>query len=400
LSDVRLSGGAPVILSVLKGFRYTVFRREEGAYRVEAQAGYPAGHVHSFLSEDPDSWADALRTGFARVGGAEPGFDLWVVADPPEEPSVLLVVELPANAAGQLLHRMMGLPVAEGSPAWLETVLPLVEAAPSPALLVAEPGCSPELVIRSMLSRRLGPGARLEYFSPGRLSLPVQLRELFGDRAGARLGGDAPVEPFVERVTDAYIIQEAADLHIEAQRRLLDLFSGGVTGRWLLVTSQDMDRCVAEGLFARGFAEFLRPGRVEIPPLRKLRAHLRDEAERILRELAVRYRRPMSLGPGALRALEDYDWPGNWRELEQTIESAYFRSRGEIDASTLAVGAAPFLAEPDTLNFRERTRALERRLLLEAYALHSGNQVHMAKALGISRGSLQYQMAKYGLHGE
>ncbi|HNL00326.1 MAG TPA: helix-turn-helix domain-containing protein, partial [Leptospiraceae bacterium] len=46
---------------------------------------------------------------------------------------------------------------------------------------------------------------------------------------------------------------------------------------------------------------------------------------------------------------------------------------------------------------RRRTADLERRLILEAYSLHAGNQVHMARALGISRGSLQYKLAKYGL---
>lgn len=389
-----------MLLSALEGFRYTVFRREGGAYRVQAQSGYPAGHVHSFLSEDPDSWADALRTGFARLAGGSPGADLWVVADPPEEPVVLLVAELPNDGAGRILQRLLRFPGTEGGPVWMGSVLPLLESVPSPALLVAEPGCSPEVIVRAMLDRRLGPGARVEFFSPARLSLPVQLRELFGDRAGARLGGEASVQPFVERPAEAYVIYEAADLHLEAQRRLLDLFSGGSTGLWVLFTSQDMDRCVDEGIFARGFAEYLRPGRVEIPPLRKLRHHLLDEAERILRSFSMRYRRPVSLGAGARRALEDYAWPGNWQELEQTIESAYFRSRHEIDSAALAPGTAPVLAEPDTLNFRERTAALERRLLLEAYALHSGNQVHMARALGISRGSLQYQMAKYGLHGE
>jgi transcriptional regulator of aromatic amino acid metabolism len=385
----------------LEGFRYTMFHREGGAYRVREQEGYPAGHVHAFLSEDPDSWAEALRTGHARVRGVAPaGFELWVVADPPGEPAELLVVELPESGAGLLLQRLVQSTDDRSFPGWVKQVLPLVEGVPSPALLVAEAGCKPDLIVQALLDRRLGPSARVEYFAPGRLSLPVQLREMFGDRATARLGGEAAAQPLVERPARAFVIQEAADLHLDVQRRLLDFLSGGAGGLWVFYTSQDLDALADEGVFARGFAEYLRPGRVIVPPLRQLKAWLIPEAERILQLLGTRYRRFVGLGQGARAAMAEYAWPGNWVELEQVIESAYFRSRTEIDERALALGSVPFTAEPDTLNFRERTAALERRLLLEAYALHSGNQVHMARALGISRGSLQYQMTKYGLHGE
>lgn len=385
----------------LEGFRYTVFRLEQGAYRVHAQAGYPPGHVHTFLSDDPDSWSEALRSGFARVpGAAPPGFEVWVVAEPPGDPAELLVVELPESGAGILLQRLLRSAGQGSYPDWVKHVLGLVESAPSPALFVAEAGCRPELVVRALLERRFGPAARVEYFAPARLSLPVQLRELFGDRATARLGGDAAAQPLVDRPAQALVIQEAADLHLEVQRRLLDLFAGGAGRSWILYTAQDLDALADEGVFARGFAEYLRPGRVVIPPARQLKAFLLPEADRILQELGARYHRVVALGAGARAAIADYSWPGNWVELEQVLESAYFRSRTQIDADVLSLGAAPFVAEPDTLNFRERTAALERRLLLEAYALHSGNQVHMARALGISRGSLQYQMIKYGLHGE
>lgn len=378
-------------LSLLEGFRYTLFHAEDGAFRVHAQEGYPPGYVHDFL-EDPDAWADALRSGAACVHERD-GLETWVVADPPGRPLRLLVVELPTGGAGMILLRAMRLAPAD-QPSWVEAVVPLLEKAGSPFLMEVEAGCYPDRIIQAFLERRVGSSAA-EFFAPARLSRPVQLRELFGDRAGARLGG-AGGEPFVERAAGAHVIREAADLDLEAQRRLLDLFSAGVSGVWILYTSRDLRAMAEEGGFARGFMEFLWPGKVSIPPLRSFLQHLRGECDRILAEMARRYHRAVSLTEPAYRVLAGYDWPGNWAELEAVLETAYFMSREQIDVGSLALGRVPVLS-PDSLDFRQRAAELERRLLLEAYALHAGNQVHMARALGISRGSLQYQMAKYGL---
>lgn len=158
-----------------------------------AQAGYPSGHVHSFLSDDPDSWSEALKTGFARVRAAS---TRWVIADPPGEPAELLVVEIPESGIGKLLQRLVRSADGRSYPDWVKHVLPLAESAPSPALLVAESGCRPEVIVQALLERRLGASARVEYFAPARLSLPVQLRELFGTAPRLASGARRPRSPW------------------------------------------------------------------------------------------------------------------------------------------------------------------------------------------------------------
>ena len=85
-----------------------------------------------------------------------------------------------------------------------------------------------------------------------------------------------------------------------------------------------------------------------------------------------------------------HDWRGNWRELKNTLESAFLMSAGTvIQAADLRLGLWTVPEDWDDLNLRKRSAEVEKNLLLRAYSLHAGNQVQMARALGISRGSLQ-----------
>ncbi|MBL8018184.1 MAG: hypothetical protein JNM27_00845 [Leptospirales bacterium] len=154
---------------------------------------------------------------------------------------------------------------------------------------------------------------------------------------------------------------------------------------------------VKAGLFSSALADLLGRAKLVLPPLRRIRDKIQPECDRLLDELKTRYSRHIDLGRPARRAIDEYDWPGNWDELRKTLESAFLTCvRGEIAPEDLRLGQW-FEPDTDDLNLRRRSRDLEKQILLKAYALHSGNQVQMARALGISRGSLQYKMAKYGL---
>ena len=226
------------------------------------------------------------------------------------------------------------------------------------------------------------------------------MREIFGDPAGRRLGGAGSAPSILERPEPAVIIQEAADLSRQVQLRLLALFSSRQAEDkfWIFETSRDLERMVGEGAFEQGLYRILEKGRVILPPLRVCRDFIPNEAERILEDLRRRHFRNVSLGGEAVEALLNYDWPGNWREMRWALESAFFTcSNGEISRDDLRLGAWSRREDFDDLNLRRRSEELEKSLILRAYALHGGNQVQMARALGISRGSLQYKMDKYQL---
>ncbi|MCE9598420.1 MAG: hypothetical protein K8S54_10670 [Spirochaetia bacterium] len=392
------------LAALLPDCPFTLFQREAGGYRAVLRQGYVGSFEYTFLSEQPDLWAAALANGVVRVPDArssKQGFEVWVVVDPPGLAERLLVVELPAAVdPGFLLVAMLATfrNVGSGLPPWMASYVADFSSRKSPLLIIAEAGSGLEELIAEFLRKRFGPEVQAEYFQPGRLSAQIQMREIFGDAAGARLGGEGSGVPLLARGLDVIVVQEVADLDLAVQRRLMDLFvSDEHSVYWILATTRDLPSLARAGLFSSALADLLKGGQFVLPPLRKARDIIRVEGDRILADLQKRYNRQIELGVAARRAIEAYDWPGNWAELRKTLESAFLTaSGGEISPEDLRLGQ---WVEPDSddLNLRRRARDLEKQILLRAYALHSGNQVQMARALGISRGSLQYKMTKYGL---
>ena len=194
-----------------------------------------------------------------------------------------------------------------------------------------------------------------------------------------------------------FVVQEVGDLSSHAQLRLLAQFQSSDDDKlWLLETSRKLDQMVQSESFLSGFYDLIKRNTMTLPPLRECMNRLPEEVARLMGRFRSQYRRQVNLTTDAQKALLSYHWPGNWRELKNTLESAFLMaSEGSITLRRLRLGHWSNPEDWDDLNLRRHSESMERALLLRAYALHSGNQVQMARALGISRGSLQYKMDKY-----
>jgi two-component system response regulator AtoC len=110
-----------------------------------------------------------------------------------------------------------------------------------------------------------------------------------------------------------------------------------------------------------------------------------------------------------LKALVNYSWPGNARELENCLERALVLSPGDtlelsslpahISAATTKGGERRGLDQGDNqeLSIKERTLALERKLIEQALKRTDGNRTHAAKLLNISHRNLLYKIKQHGL---
>lgn len=439
LTNLRELGGRPggFLKLLAREGAGTLFEKQGGTFQVLDKQGYrDADHTYAFLEDSPSLLAPAIREGFARLPGARPhrpGCEVWAIADQVQSPEYLLLVELPLSpdldsfgAAGGMVETrigyvlrqalvqdvalrnnpMRGTRVADAGaatvdlPVWLADLLPDLISRESPLLILAEPGSGKEELVLALLQKKFGSMQSGIFFHPGRLSQAVQLRELFGDPAGARLGGESPTMPIVNREEPAIVIQEAGDLDPHVQLRILALFSSGEHDRfWIFESSRDLERMVQAEKFLRGLFHMIKPGQVVLPPVRARRDRIEEEVERLLQSFRLRYQRDVHLHADALGAMLRHDWRGNWRELKNTLESAFLMSAGTvIQAADLRLGLWTVPEDWDDLNLRKRSAEVEKNLLLRAYSLHAGNQVQMARALGISRGSLQYKLEKYRLN--
>ncbi len=406
-------GAGRPLTALAAGGAFVLFRQAAGVFQREESAGLPPGFQYEFLEKKPELWSPVLEKGLLCLPpghGFRSDCQLWLAVDRPDHPGYLLVAELPGRDErdGDFVRLLLAIEVgrlrvggsgaAEELPVWLRDFPGQLRRLESPVLLMAEPGSGMEDLVRFFVRANFGGADEGIFFHPGRLSEAVQLREIFGDQAGARLGGARPGLPLIERPGRLIFMQEAGHLAHQVQLRLYARLAGQEDDRfWIFGTSQDLEAMAQAGGYLSGLARFLARNRLVLPPVRVAREHLEEEIERLLDRARVRTGLGLELAPAALALLLEYDWPGNWWQLRQVIESAaLLSSDGVIRPPDIRLDW-PGAERPDDLNLRKRSEELEKSLLLQAHALHGGNQVQMARALGISRGSLQYKLEKYNL---
>ncbi len=158
-----------------------------------------------------------------------------------------------------------------------------------------------------------------------------------------------------------------------------------------------------------------------VPPLRDRREDIPALAAEFARRYAEKFGlEDLRLSPELVEALARADWPGNVRQLENTIARLTALSPGgqvevsDFDPSARApvIGPAPAGIEADSGNddepdaaegggpsLREQVEAFERNVIARALTAAAGNQSETARRLGVSRVTLIDKLKKYGLSG-
>jgi transcriptional regulator with PAS, ATPase and Fis domain len=203
-----------------------------------------------------------------------------------------------------------------------------------------------------------------------------------------------------------------ADFPLPLQPKLLRVLEGFVVCpvggnrekrvdvRVIAATSRNLSELVAAGSFREELFYRLNVLTIHLPPLRERRDDILLLIQRFLDESARRRQRPApALAPELLHFLTNYDWPGNVRQLRNTIENMVVMGR-EIGL-TLAdlpryLSGGPITrgtGVPADGNLQE----LERIAILSALDRSHGNRTRAAEALGISVRTLQRKLKQWGL---
>ena len=170
--------------------------------------------------------------------------------------------------------------------------------------------------------------------------------------------------------------------------------------RVISATHRDLAAMVDDGSFRTDLFYRLNVVRIEIPPLRERREDIPMLVHHFLGKHGGAHSRIAGIEESALERLIEADWPGNVRQLENTIESAMALAPGpRLRAADLSLGrrlsrsvSAPALdALPITLQAYERC-ALER-----ALAESGGDATEAARLLGIGRSTFYRKLAKHSL---
>jgi Nif-specific regulatory protein len=307
-----------------------------------------------------------------------------------------------------------------GSSAGLQTIVSQIErvaATKATVLIRGESGAGKELVARAIheaSSRRTAPFVCMNCAA---LSETLLESELFGHEKGAFTGAtERKAGKFEAAHKGTLFLDEIGEMSPGIQAKFLRVLEGHpfervggsarvqVDVRVVAATNRHLEEAVEAGDFRRDLYFRLKVVEIFVPPLRKRPDDIAILAAHFLKRFATEAgRRVRGFTPEATAAMLAYHWPGNIRELRNSIERAVVLSQGEwIDASELALShlasagdtgrmptghPAPFT--PTTLDEMERKQVLA---TLEAVG---GNKTKAAAILGIERSTLDRKMARW-----
>jgi two-component system response regulator HydG len=305
-------------------------------------------------------------------------------------------------------------------------------------LITGESGTGKELVAQALV--RASGRAKAPYVRFNCAALPRELAEaeLFGHKKGAFTGASRErAGLFREADGGTLLLDEIGELDPLTQGKLLRVLQEGevrpvgddrtsaVDVRLIAATNRDLGAEVEAERFRQDLYYRLNVVRIEVPPLRERPEDIVPLAEHFTGRFGERYGLPgIRLSDRVLARLQDHPFPGNVRELANTVERLVALADGPVvDEEPFAddPGAAPSVAgsagtgagddsalgsagaeradgaPAAPLPLKERVAVFERGLIAATLRRTGGNQSEAARQLGVSRVTLIDKINKYGL---
>lgn len=239
--------------------------------------------------------------------------------------------------------------------------------------------------------------------------------ELFGQEI-ISLNEIAKARPGLIEVAEngTLFLDEIAELSLSTQTKLLNVIERRqlrrlgstkelpVNSHVIVSTNRNLHQLVASGQFRADLYFRLNVVEIKLPPLRERQQDIAELAQFFIEQFAKRYgiEQPR-LAYDAMRQMQQYDWPGNIRELENVLERAVMLcNQSVIEMSDLSLKS--FAANDDNepaLSALEKMTIdqVEKYLLENALNRSSGNVSRAARQLGLTRMAMRYRMEKYKL---
>ena len=281
----------------------------------------------------------------------------------------------------------------------------------APVYITGESGCGKELAARRI--HGLGHRRTAPFVPVNCGAIPENLveTEFFGYRKGAFTGANEDREGFFRAANHGTLfLDEVADLPLSMQVKLLRAIQekrvrkvgatteDAVDVRLICATHQNLKALVDQGRFRQDLFYRINVIELRMPSLRECREDLPLLADAVLRRL-LGGAAPPKITPDAMRALENYAFPGNVRELENVLERALALKGGEaigvedLNLSPASAADAPSLAG----SLQDHLDSVERQKILDALALTGGNRTAAAQHLGITFRSIRYRMKRLNI---
>jgi DNA-binding NtrC family response regulator len=271
-------------------------------------------------------------------------------------------------------------------------------------LITGESGTGKELVARAIHAaspRRYHP---LVVIHCGALTETLLESELFGHEKGAFTGAQYRKKGkfeiaeggtvFLDEIGDISLKTQTDLLRVLQEREIMRVGSNQpikVDFRCVAATNKSLEQLIDEGKFRPDLFYRLNVFRIELPPLRERPDDIPALVNHFVRKFSLQMNKRITrVAPAAMGLLQQQNWSGNVRELENAVERA------------MVVAQEPELREPDfafkvTSNGNGKSLDdIEKAHIKRVLEQYNWNQTRAAEALGIDRVTLHHKLKKYG----
>lgn len=256
--------------------------------------------------------------------------------------------------------------------------------------------------------------------------------ELFGHEKGSFTGAVAQKLGLCEIADGGTLfLDEIGEMSPGIQTKMLRFLQEGefyriggkkpihVSVRIVAATNRDLAKEVIEGRFREDLYYRLNTISLKIPPLRERKSDIPELAKYFL--VNSKYSDPNTqkkFSPEVLEKLADYSWPGNIRELQNTVERMRILSEGneitlsdvpefiflnkpngQLSSVSHSLTSKETGASPSSMPWAEdRLENIEKNHILKTFEKYQGNKTKTAQSLGITIKTLYNKLNRYGLH--
>ena len=289
-----------------------------------------------------------------------------------------------------------------------------VSPAESTVLITGESGTGKELIACEIHRHSLRRNAPFVVVDCGALVETLFESELFGHVKGSFTGAHETKHGrfevadggtiFLDEISNISLNIQAKLLRVIQEREVTRIGSSRpikVDIRILAATNENLEDLVRKGKFREDLFYRLSVVPIHLPPLKERREDIPLLVEHFLQKYNKRAKKNITaVTSRVIKALQDYDWPGNIRELENTVERAVVLSKTDVieleDLMYHGISAGSQSLGPVDGRFRT-LEEVEKEYIRAVLRAQYGNKSKAAEILGIDRKTLWAKIKKYSL---
>lgn len=279
-------------------------------------------------------------------------------------------------------------------------------------LILGENGTGKDLMAKAIHERSLRADKPFVKVDVGALTDTLFESELFGHKKGAFTDArEDRAGRFEEAQGGTLFLDEIGNISLQQQAKLLTVLQNrqvtrlgtnkpvDVDIRLICATNVPLYELANENRFRKDLIYRINTVEINVPPLRKRNDDIILLARHFAKMYANKYLKPsMDFDAGAMQKLKQYNFPGNVRELQYTIERAVIMADDHVlkpDDLIFSILETPTEDEVDADNVPLST--LEKNAILRVIEKNNGNITRAAKELGLTRTALYRRLSKYDI---